>query len=112
MSKHSPGPWRIVTGIRNTSYQDHLASVIDANGDIVCDNEAYYPHEVDPLNMPLIAAAPELYEALVGMINAFDCDDLVARDESIGSNSGDRVYSVIKAARSAIAKARTEITTI
>lgn len=48
----------------------------------------------------------ELVGVLEGMINAIDCDDLVARDESIGSDSGDHVYDVVKAARTVLAKAR------
>lgn len=56
----------------------------------------------------IVEDAPDLLEALEGIINAIDCDDLVAIDDSIGSDSGDRVYHSVNAARAAIARARGE----
>lgn len=63
MFKGTPGPWRF------EEYQDAISDtsvrVVGYNGDVVCDSEPYYAHALDPKNGPLIAAAPELLEALL-----------------------------------------------
>ena len=38
--------------------------MISADGHVICDNQTYYPEALDPKNAHLIAAAPELLEAL------------------------------------------------
>ena len=54
MSEHSPGPWRVAGGL-----------VLDAREDVVCA-------VTRRASGPLIAAAPELLEALRTTIEAFD----------------------------------------
>lgn len=44
-------------------------SVVDDEGNIICDNMAYYPAAVDIVHAPLIAAAPELLEAMKAVIS-------------------------------------------
>ncbi len=107
--KHSPAPWTINHGAWEIT-------VTCEDGDL---SEQHFPEWEDNdetkeefariiSNALLIAAAPDLLEALEDMINAIECDDLVARDESIGSDGGDHVYHVRRRAEAAIAKARGE----
>lgn len=76
--KWTPGPWvcRTYTGDEIHSYDEGCMAdpeetyyvVKDADGDTVCDSADYYPARLNPLNAHLIAAAPDLYEALCVMI--------------------------------------------
>ncbi len=65
MTQHTPGPWTLQSltmyegGEENTGWE-----VVGANGDTICDNQTYYPHAVSLPDARLIAAAPELLEAL------------------------------------------------
>lgn len=104
MIKHTAGPW-LKAETRTEGFV-----IISRNELIVhsVDEYGHYGPIKNSANANLIAAAPDLLEALEGIINAIDCDDLVARDESIGSDSGDHVYSVVKTARAAIARAKGE----
>lgn len=54
---HSKAPWR-------DEYQDATRYVRDAYDEIVCSDECYYPAAVSEYDMVLIAAAPELLDAL------------------------------------------------
>lgn len=58
MSEHSKGPWIVEVGEQNIG--EPLVSVKDAEGEVICDNETYYPKAIDPRNANLIASAPEL----------------------------------------------------
>lgn len=56
MSKHTPGPWKV-----NKDYKGR--TIIDCNDDNICIMDSL--HEVDiKHNARLIAAAPEMLEAL------------------------------------------------
>lgn len=65
-SKHTPAPWRVEKGGANND----LIWVEDIVGNTVCDlyfrndYSALFSHENDEANAHLIAAAPELLEAL------------------------------------------------
>lgn len=97
MSKHTPGPWTVVSDHDWHSGQKYgVKDVVPLN------------HTITEANANLIAAAPDLLEVLEGIINAIECDDLVARDESIGSDEGDHVYHVTRRAKAAIARAKGE----
>lgn len=61
--KWTPGPWKYVG-------DDSFGAVIASTGFKVCDNESYYPVAVEPDDMRLIAAAPELVEALRELLSA------------------------------------------
>ena len=55
MSKHTPGPWEV----------DHEGYVVGSTGKVVCRTlRNVFRDEVDDANFCLIAAAPELLEAL------------------------------------------------
>lgn len=54
--------WRVEQYTNNISEQS--VRVVDEDGGVICDNEPYYPHALDPEHAKLIAAAPDLLEAL------------------------------------------------
>ncbi len=94
-AEHTPGPWRTTEDGRVTGLPD----VMIAPGRTIAvvgrsDREAYY-------NSRLIAAAPELLEALEGMEWAFfvagDCKDQQQREQE---------DAAVDRARAAIAKAK------
>lgn len=62
MPKHSPGPWEFVHG---TSW------IVDAYGrEVACD--------VEPDDMPLIAAAPEMLQMLRDIVDSPDATEIAA----------------------------------
>jgi hypothetical protein len=67
--KHSPGPWRWVYA-DGGQIEGPLGRFVDANGEVVCDfgsDTQYYPTagtEPSDANARLIAAGPEMYEAI------------------------------------------------
>lgn len=99
-NEHTPGPW--VAEIRLAQ-----ATVTAENGDIVADiardpqstSEQTYDDTTIEANARLIAAAPELLAALD------NCRSLLEHYE-ICYGKGPKLTNNIKAARSAIAKAR------
>ncbi len=70
MAKHTPGPWRVISGT--------LGAVEAANGVQVANAEQTRPvrcaadHDERKANARLIAAAPELLEALKGALEALE----------------------------------------
>lgn len=69
---HTPGPWKLQrldlfeSGESGTGWK-----VVGANGETICDNQTYYPHPVSLPDARLIAAAPELLEALKSLLKRF-----------------------------------------
>jgi hypothetical protein len=43
-------------------------AVVAADGTVIADNQTYYPHALDPANAALIAAAPDLLQALEDLL--------------------------------------------
>jgi len=60
-AKHTPGPWEYIDG--NVWQKD-----ISDDGDM---DIAEIANHVDPENGPLIAAAPEMKDELINLINTF-----------------------------------------
>ena len=96
--KHTPGPWRVVEGM--------LRFVMDARDRAICEiahsRDFTKPAPDGAANARLIAAAPDLLEALEACL-----DD----DYAFNSRTKDRAAALIDAkhnARVAIAKARGE----
>lgn len=87
MSKHTPGPWYVGREDQNTGEIE----VVSEDRPYICLVFPGAIDEVTPANARLIAAAPELLEALIGFMNEFG-------DKSINNKN---VWN----ARSAIAKA-------
>lgn len=94
--KHTPGPW--VIRVIDLHEGGSGFEIVGANGDIVCDNQTYYPHAIDKKNARLIAAAPELLEALVRLMPS-------AEDNTAGYGGEPDEDEDILFARAAIAKA-------
>ena len=86
MSKHTPGPW----------YADGLRFVrqVEAPCHVICR----LPHTSGQRDQALIAAAPELLDALAALLHSLDEEDLLHDDQRQAFN----------AARAAIAKATGE----
>lgn len=98
-TKHSPGPWK-------------LAYDKGSNRDIMTNNArvatawlAYVTPEEYHANAHLIAAAPDLLEALRELDAAIDDEALYEPDDDEHAKALDRLIEAQKAARAAIAKA-------
>ncbi len=69
MSKHTSGPWTVDPG-----HGDYMGAILGASGVPVCTFgycTTYYPVEGDPptdADARLIASAPDLLEALQGLV--------------------------------------------
>jgi hypothetical protein len=93
IKQHTPGPWYIAGEI--TDRFGDTTIIKDADREVVCEiNEDDY----DENNANLIAAAPELLEAL---------DEFLSIDDWVDSDIAP--LSLVDKARAAIAKARGEV---
>jgi gentisate 1,2-dioxygenase len=90
MSKHTPGPWKIVD-----AWNDHM--VEGQNGEeIIWQDGPHGTPTINEANARLIAAAPDLLEALENLADYVD------------ERAGDNECRPIENARAAIAKAKGE----
>lgn len=111
MSKHTPGPWQIIGGYNiyselggqsgdgdtaDASDGWHIASIGDAPT-FVGGEEVYLSRDLQRANARLISAAPDLLEALDGMVS-----------KAQKQNWNDNYPEELNAAYKAIAKARGE----
>jgi hypothetical protein len=96
-SAFTPGPWEVVTN----RYGEHVlvATDTDENIFLLDDTEAGHDHDVYTANARLIAAAPELYEA-VRLFLAYD-----ASDDAEGVQMMLDYNTALTAAKAAFAKA-------
>jgi hypothetical protein len=62
MIKHTPGPWSVEDNDRGEGKSSHPNQIMTAKGDGIC--EMYHDMPERAANELLIAAAPELLEAL------------------------------------------------
>jgi hypothetical protein len=74
-TKHTHAPWVLKT--RKWTNHDIDSVVESENGEQI----AYFPVLKDKSNAKLIAAAPDLLEALIGMVNVECIDDHAAAHE-------------------------------
>jgi len=81
MKTHSPAPWivRKMELYEEGSSKQNGIEVTDAEGNAVCCNQTYYPTSLKPENAHIIAAAPELLEAVEAFIN-YDANALYTDD--------------------------------
>lgn len=107
MSKHTPGPWKHVgqTGdgkrqlveSANDDSWERCSAEIDSDD---CD------HDMAIANARLIAAAPELLDALEGLLDARDTDWEEAAEGDPDSDEGKAWLSAVKQAYEAVRKAQ------
>lgn len=92
MSKHTPGPWAI-----EKESESHSIVNRSFEGDEWCIAEVYKQTDMAIANANLIAAAPDLLEALNKLL-----------DKAYKQNFNDAYPEIVEAAELAIAKARGE----
>lgn len=86
MNKSTPGPWRIdESGNYDGGHGRCSSAIVGKNGEPIVlfdPSDGEYEVALDPksANARLIAAAPDLLEALEGMIEGFDVDDRYASE--------------------------------
>ena len=85
-TKHTPGPWAIDAGLDGAVIYNGSGTIANVPEDLLASS----------FNARLIAAAPELLEALIGLLNAPDPDEV--------EDATPRFRAVMKA-HAAIAKA-------
>lgn len=95
-AKFTPGPWGLDVGFDGSRPGDfdEYWQVHDGQDAIACSSNCYSGNR--EANARLIAAAPEIYEALSDLVSSIECSE---RDEFI-------IHQEIKVARAALAKAR------
>lgn len=78
MSKHTPGPWKVMPRINNFIDIEHSQNLVKGAITLaLCRVQARQSWEDEAqANARLIAAAPDLLEALQGMVSAWNmvCD--------------------------------------
>lgn len=99
-TKFTPGPW---TCHRNSSFWEFGSNSEGQLGDVCAsmfdgDGERPDAEKVMEANAHLIAAAPDLYDALSDLVSSLDCSE----------KDGFIIRQEIKVARAALAKARGE----
>lgn len=90
--EHTPGPWFV----RKIDLYEggEGVEVVAVDGEVICNNQTYYPQELDPRNASLIAAAPELLEALQNMVRLYYSED---RQDAPGQYARAAVAAIAKA---------------
>jgi len=108
-TKHTPGPWEVSQyGFSDEQRleETHVIAEKDEVNDDFRIADCYGPDH--KINAALIAAAPELLEALHNSLRCFERDDTTMNQEDRRSGLGVRVFITYKEAercRAAIAKA-------
>lgn len=80
MSKHTSGPWHVCDGCTHLIADNHHMTVAEArqivSGNLRTGKTEYVPgHQMQLANAKLIAAAPDMYDALRAMLDVFgECD--------------------------------------
>lgn len=109
-TKHTPGPWIPYFDERADEWTARLPRIEGSAGQVyVCDVSG--PEDQREANTHLIAAAPELYEALNRVIQAIALDteeDAVAIAKALGCEDPSNIIDVCALARAALAKAEVQ----
>jgi len=99
-TRHTPGPWRVLDGAPGPN--DVVLACVESFAfdalEVVATVDVF--HDDPRPNARLIAAAPDLLEALKDILDRFEHE----RDIQLGNGSPDD-YTAIEAAKAAIAKA-------
>lgn len=97
-TKHTPGPWRVDTGQLVNCGPTSRYLYVSAHGKSLCNFLHDHPSDSDVANFNLIAAAPELLEALKDArryVADYACDNpnhptLAKVDAAIAKAEGER----------------------
>lgn len=101
-AKHTPGPWWVeVDTDPEASWERKWPTIHAEKYEVVGCEGLYGDYETDMANARLIAAAPDLLDALQGIIGYFDSGNNVPVSQATIKARSDEV----KSARAAIAKA-------
>ena len=104
-AKHTPGPWLIAESVASRHAITNMRRIRSKNEGLehgaVCDVYGIQDGSEASANASLIAAAPDLLEALQGILGYFDSGNSVSVSQATIKARSDEV----KAARAAIAKA-------
>ncbi|CEF54582.1 hypothetical protein [Acetobacter ghanensis] len=112
-AKFTPGPWHLEAGFESSpgDFEEYW-QVHDGQDAIVCSS-SFCTAENKEANARLIAAAPELYEALNGLLrtlaeSGIELDSLSSPTPLINLLNTEEEYAVLEQSRAALAKARGE----
>ena len=107
-TQHTPGPWTIET---ESDIYGGFSKIVNKSGDLILDNNLYDPSPPKEDDFNLIAAAPDLLEALEGlrdqqerMIHAGGADGPMDDDMILSFAKSNQV--LWEKAEAAIAKAK------
>lgn len=78
-AKHTPGPWSIEVGNDPSDWANYFPKVLAENYTVVGTEGMYGDRETDLANARLIAAAPELLEALQESVQLFEVQSQMHR---------------------------------
>ena len=106
--KHTPGPWTLDEDTYTVLGDGRNVTRVHTVDDFICDGDDAEVAEECAANAALIAAAPDLYEALAVLHTLLDFDDEVAAGVGIVTENPDRINRAFEAARAALRKARGE----
>ena len=106
--KHTPGPWTLDEDTYTVLGDGRNVTRVHTVDDFICDGDDAEVAEECAANAALIAAAPDLYEALAVLHTLLDFDDEVAAGVGIVTENPDRINHAFKVARAALRKARGE----
>jgi hypothetical protein len=109
MSKHTPGPWHIDEYMAGNNRETKACSIMCPNDNqVVCEIPDYCYHEEDvennKANAHLIAAAPDLYEALKTIVTNLPNSEIELAYEVWGTTNTRIILQVIEMAKQALAK--------
>lgn len=97
-----PGPWTVLTGVCRNDHPDTSADVLGADGEVVADCGC---HEAAIANAHLIAAAPQLLDALIKLTNEAAGFLAMADPDTHGHTNRAVLRERIRLAQDAISKA-------
>lgn len=91
MEQHTQKRWHVE---QRPGYQCVITAVVSEDGEVIADNEPYYPQPLHPDNATLIAAAPRLLAAcrLILECDEYGPDPVVAKAISAATEAVALVY--------------------
>jgi hypothetical protein len=75
MSDFTPGPWRVNIDKDRKGFGGPVTEILADDGETIACDTKYYPTALDPKNAYIIAAAPDLLEALQIIVGKLYMDD-------------------------------------